>query len=133
MSRIPSPRTLSVALGAGRTALGGAFLVAPQFSVRILGLDSATAARVSWLARMAAARDVGLGLGALSAAALGRDSSAWVAAGAAADAVDAAAIAVAVRQRRLGGVGARGLVAGAAAAALVGFWAAGATRVTRRS
>jgi hypothetical protein len=108
--------------------LGGTFLVAPEFSVRLLGLDTATARRVSWLARMAAGRDVALGLGALVSSARGRDSAPWIAAGAAADAVDAVVIAQAVRARRLGGVGAVGLVGGAVAAAAVGFWAAAGTR-----
>ena len=122
--RRPSARTTSIALGAGRTALGGTFLAAPAFSVRVLGLDSATTGRVTWLARMAAGRDVAIGLGTLVSAARGRDCAGWVAAGAAADAVDAVVIAQAVRERRLGGLGASGLVAGAAAAAAVGFVAA---------
>lgn len=126
--RVPSARTTSVALGAGRTALGGTFLAAPGFSVRMLGLDSATTGRVIWLARMAAGRDVAIGVGTLVTAARGRDCAGWVAAGAAADAVDAVVIAQAVRERRLGGLGALGLVGAAAAAAAVGFCAAAGVR-----
>jgi hypothetical protein len=122
---LPSPRVTRIALGAGRIALGGAFLASPKLSVRVLGLDSATAGRVTWLARMTAGRDIALGVGTLVSSVRGAPSAAgWVVAGAAADAVDAVVIAQGVQDRRLGGIGAVGLVGGAAAAALVGFWAA---------
>ena len=63
--RIGSARRLAAVLGAGRLAMGGAFLAYPAASVRLLGVDSATADRVVWLIRMAAVRDAALGAGAL--------------------------------------------------------------------
>ncbi|HJQ41989.1 MAG TPA: hypothetical protein VJ831_02795 [Jatrophihabitantaceae bacterium] len=128
LSRIPSARTTAKLLGAGRIGLGSTFLLAPEFAVRAVGLDGATARRVVWLSQMTAGRDIAIGVGTLISAARGRDASAWVAAGAAADAVDAAALAGAVRTGRLGGLRAVGMVGGAAAAALVGFWAAAGLR-----
>jgi hypothetical protein len=128
LGHVPPPRTVGVLLGAGRIGLGGIFLVAPEFAVRAVGLDAASARRVVWLSTMTAGRDVALGIGALATAATGRNYSGWVAAGATADAVDSLAIAHAVRTGRLGGVGALGLIGGAAAAAALGFWAAACGR-----
>ena len=64
---LPSPQTVVLGTGVGRVAIGAAFLAAPALSTRILGLDAATAKRVTFLARMAAARDIGLGAGTLTA------------------------------------------------------------------
>ena len=125
---LPEPRTVAVLLGGGRVALGGTFLVAPEFAVRAVGLDAGSARRVVWLSQMTAGRDVALGVGTLLSALRGRDAAPWVAAGAAADAVDSVALAAAVRSGRLGGVGAVGMVGGAALAAAVGFWAAAGLR-----
>ena len=108
---------LTRALGLSRLAVGAAFLAAPVPSVRLLGVDSGTARRMTFLARMAAARDLALGAGSVAA---GRGAASWVLAAALADAVDAAAIATAIRQRQAGGVPAYGFVAGAAGAAMVG-------------
>ena len=116
---------LTRALGLGRLAIGAAFLAAPLPSVRVLGVDSGTARRVTFLARMAAGRDLVLGAGTMAA---GRGAASWVLAGAVADAVDAAALATAIRQRQAGGVPAYGVVAGAAGAAVVGGAAAWALR-----
>ena len=127
-TRLPSPASTGLALGVGRTLVGSTFLLAPGFSTRLLGLDAGTANRVVWLSRMAAARDIGLGVGTVLSALRGRDSSVWVAAGAAADAVDAVVVAQAVQQRRLGGINAMGMVGVAGAAAAVGLWAAWGTR-----
>jgi hypothetical protein len=107
----------------GRLAVGGAFLVAPVVSTRVLGLDTATAKRVSFLARMAAARDIGLGAGTLNAGATAA-AAPWLAAGAAADAVDAVVIAGAMRHGAARGLPALGIVVGAAATAVIGLAAA---------
>ena len=119
-----SARTVGVLLAAGRVALGGSFLVSPVLAVRVLGTDTATARRITWLSQMTAGRDIALAAGALAAEARGRSGASWIAAGAAADAVDALAIAAAVRSGKLGGARPTAMVAGAGAAALVGFWAA---------
>jgi hypothetical protein len=110
-------------IGVGRLVLGGGFLLAPVASTRLLGLDTATAKRVSFLARMAAARDIGLGVGTLHAGA-GAAAVPWVMAGAAADAVDAVVIAGALRQGAARGLPAAGVVVGALGAAAIGLWAA---------
>jgi hypothetical protein len=128
---LPQPRTLGILLGAGRIGLGGTFLLTPEFAVRMVGLDAASARRVVWLSKMTAGRDIALGVGALATAATGRDYSAWVAAGAAADAVDSIAVAQAVRCGRLGGSAPVGVAVGAAAAAVAGFWAAARGRPSR--
>jgi hypothetical protein len=110
-----SCRSAGLLIGAGRVGLGGAFLAFPDRSTKILGLDAATAGRVTWLARMTAIRDVALGAGTILSAAGGRGAASWLLAGAACDAVDAGALATAVRQQRLPAVRA-GVMAGLAGA-----------------
>jgi hypothetical protein len=124
---IGSPQSIAASIGVGRLVIGGAFLLAPKLSVRILGVDAATAKRVTFLARMAAARDIGLGAGTL-AAGPGAAAAPWLLAGAAADAVDAVVIAGAMRQGTTRGIPAAGIVVGAAVTAGVGVWAARALR-----
>jgi hypothetical protein len=119
-----SARRTGILLAAGRAVLGGSFLVSPIAAVRVLGTDTATARRITWLSQMTAGRDIALAAGALAAEARGRSGSAWVAAGAAADTVDALAIAAAVRSGKLGGLRPTAMVGGAALAAAIGFWAA---------
>ncbi|MDP9094852.1 MAG: hypothetical protein M3N95_18420 [Actinomycetota bacterium] len=124
--RLPPARSVGLAIGVGRTLIGASFLAAPVTALRVLGVDSATAARTSWLSRMTAARDGVLGAGTLMSAATGRGAAPWLVAGAVADVADAAVIAAAVRSRRLGGVVALGMVGAAGAAAAAGLWAAAA-------
>ena len=116
LRRLLQPRHLARAIGLGRLAVGGGFLLAPVTSVRILGMDTATAKRVTYLARMAAVRDVSIGVGTLAST----RPSGWLLAGALSDAVDAAVVADAIRSGRAGGPTARLVVAGAAAVAVVG-------------
>ena len=113
--------------GVGRLVLGGAFLLAPVASTRVLGLDTATAKRVTFLARMAAARDIGLGAGTLAA---GSTAAAvpWLLAGAGADLVDATVIAGALRKGVARGVPAAAIALGAVAGAGIGIGAAVALR-----
>jgi hypothetical protein len=118
-----SPQQVARSIGVGRLVVGGTFLVAPKLSVRILGVDSGTAKRMTFLARMAAARDIGLGVGTLNAGP-GAAAVPWLLVGAAADAVDAAVIAGAMRHGTTRGVAAAGIVVGAAVTAAVGVWAA---------
>jgi hypothetical protein len=124
----PRPSRIGRSLGAARLAVGVGFLAAPVASTRVLGLDTATAKRIRFLARMAAVRDLVLGAGTLAA---GRDPRAlrrWVAAGAVADLGDAIVIGTATRSGVTGGIPAGAIVAGAAGAALVGGWAAAGLR-----
>ena len=124
---VPTAEGVVVALGLARSVLGVAFLAAPAVSVRVLGMETATAKRVTYLARMAAARDIGLGAG-LLAAGPGPSSVPWLVASAAADTVDALAIAGALRTGAARGVTAAGVVIGATASAAAGFWAASRLR-----
>ena len=122
-----SPAHIATLTGLGRLAIGGAFLADPVTSVRVLGLDTGSAKRMSFLARMAAARDIVLGAGVL----LTRDPAAkagWIAAGAVADVADAVAIGAAVKDGTARGVPAVAISAGALAAAAVGFWATAGLR-----
>lgn len=124
---LPSPEQIATAIGAGRVAIGAAFLAAPVFSVRVLGVDTATAKRITFLARMAAARDIAIGAGTL-AHARSASGPAWLLAGAAADAADAVVIAAAVKDGSAHGVPAVGIVAGAAGGAALAGYAAWALR-----
>src|SRR3954468_12998049 len=47
--RIPEPDALATSIGVGRLVLSGALLAAPTASVRILGVDSASAKRMAFL------------------------------------------------------------------------------------
>ncbi len=118
-SRLPSARTIGICVGATRLTIGAVFLAAPVASVRLMGLDSATAARVSWLARMTAARDGVLGAGTLASSASRSGAVGWLLAGSISDAADAAVLVSALRQGKLGGWRAQAISAGAVGAAIV--------------
>ena len=92
----------------------------PVEGARSLGVDTATAKRMEFLSRMMAGRDVVIGVGTL----VSRRPAGWLAAGAVADAIDAAVIAQARRDGRASGPIAAAMVPGAAALALVGGVAA---------
>lgn len=120
-------RAVATGLGAGRAAIGVGFLLAPTFSVRLLGVDAASAKRMTFLARMAAVRDLAVGAGTLASRS-GRGVVPWLIAGAAADAVDALVIAGAIRSGPAGGIPAAATAAGAAAVVPLGVWAAAQLR-----
>jgi hypothetical protein len=104
MTHMELPRlTGSVArLAAGsRMALGMAVLARPEGLVRAMRVDAATARRVAWLSRMLGARDLALGAGTLYALVRGGDHRSWLLASGVADAVDAAAVGAAARQRQV--------------------------------
>jgi hypothetical protein len=122
--RLPSAHRVALAIGIGRTVIGATFLAAPVAALRVLGVDTATASRTTWLSRMTAARDGVLGAGTLASSAKRNGAAPWLLAGAVADAADAAALATALRTRKVAGFGAIGMVGAAAAAAVVGVWAA---------
>jgi hypothetical protein len=122
------PTRMGLALGAVRLGVGVGFLAAPVASTRVLGLDSATAKRITFLARMAAVRDLVLGAGTVASARQPNALRTWVAAGAAADLGDAILITAAIRSRVAGGLPAVAITASAAGAAAVGGWAAAGIR-----
>ena len=125
-----APHALARSVGVGRLLAGGGFLLAPVGSTRALGLDTATAKRVSFLARMMAARDVVIGAGTAAAGrGTGRPAT-WLLAGAVADATDAVVIAGALKSGRARGPVAAAVVGIAAVAAAVA--AVGALGALRR-
>jgi hypothetical protein len=128
--RIPEPDAMAFQLAAGRTAAGAVILALPVLSARLLGADSATAKRVSWLTRMMAVRDAAIGAGGLAAARGKGSATAWIIAGAVSDTVDAIVLTQAVRQGRAKGLTASAVVPVAAGAAALG--ALTAFRLRRR-
>ena len=96
----------------GRVGAGSTMVLRPSAVPRLMGLDSATAARAGWAVQMLGIRDLALGVGTLVA--LRRDRRAartWMALGAVCDTVDALA---------LGGAALRGRISRTGAAAGVG-------------
>jgi hypothetical protein len=119
--RIPEPAAMAVQLAAGRTAAGAVILALPVLSARLLGADSATAKRVSWLTRMMAVRDAAIGAGGLAAARGTGSPGPWIIAGAVSDTVDAIVLTQALRQGRAKGVPAIAVVPVAAGSAALGL------------
>jgi hypothetical protein len=118
-------RAVAVAIGAGRMLVGAAFAANPIQSMRFLGVDTATAARLQWLAQMTAARDLALGAGTVVSAITGRGSEAWLVAGAACDLADGAALTAALTRKQVSLVPATGVIAiavAASATALFDVW-----------
>jgi hypothetical protein len=126
---VADPPALARQLSAARVVAAAVIMAAPVFSARLLGADTATAQRVSWLTRMMAVRDGAIGAGGLSAARRGDSVATWVMGGAVSDAVDAVVLAAALKQGRIRGVMPSAIVVGAAGAAALGV--ATAARVRR--
>lgn len=108
---VGTPRSLAVA----RIAFGAVVLARPAMLARGMRVDSATARRTTWLARMFASREIALGAATLLALRGDGNHRPWLAANAAIDALDAAALLVAARQRQAGAAAAIAGAAGAAA------------------
>lgn len=119
---LPDPQSVALQIAAGRTLIAASVLAAPVVSARVMGTDTATAQRVTWLVRMLGARDGALGAGGAWALRNGGPSAAmpWLLGGAVADAADAVVIAGALKQGRLKGVIPAAIVPLAAATAAVG-------------
>ena len=120
VDHLPANRLIAAGIGGGRIAIGVSFLSSPITFLRLIGLDTASAARVTWLARIAGIRDVVLGAGTLVASVTGGDETSWLLAGAACDAVDAVVTGVAARDRRIGRFRGALVTAGAIASAAAG-------------
>jgi len=120
VDHLPANRLIAAGIGGGRIAIGVSFLSSPITFLRLIGLDTASAARVTWLARIAGIRDVVLGTGTLVASVTGRDETSWLLAGAACDAVDAVVTGAAARDRRIGRFRGALVTAGAIASAAAG-------------
>lgn len=106
----------------GRVGAGASMVVRPRSLPQLMGVDSATSARVGWAVQMLGVRDLALGVGTLVAL-RGRDRSAartWLAMGVICDTVDALAIGGALVRGRVATSGAAAAVAVAVAAVAVG-------------
>jgi hypothetical protein len=90
-------------LSLGRAAAGVSMILRPTMLPTSLGVDSAAAARTSWVTQMLGAREVALGLGTLAARRGGdrRAARVWLYAGVLSDAVDALAVGAATTRGRV--------------------------------
>jgi hypothetical protein len=103
----------AVPLGAARALLGAVVLARPPLLATCLGVDSVTAQRTAWLARLFAGRDLALGAGAAGG------SRGCQLAACASDVSDLLAVVLALRAKQVKpvpGVLAAAVAAGAAAA-----------------
>jgi hypothetical protein len=99
LTRLLTVETLSL----GRAAAGVSMVSAPRMLPMSLGVDSASAARMSWVTQMLGAREVALGLGTWLALRKddARGARLWLCAGLLSDAVDALAVGTAVARGRV--------------------------------
>lgn len=119
-------------IGLARAGLGVSLLAAPVPLIRMLGIDTGTVRRMAWVTRLAAARDVALGLGTIAALRDGAshrdDAVRWLAIGAAADVADTLILTAALRAGRFGTVRGALMVASAVGGASLGAVAAAGMR-----
>jgi hypothetical protein len=109
-------------LATGRALVAAVMVASPVRTARLLGTDTATAQRVTWLTRMMGVRDGAIGVGGLAAARTdgGAAATPWLLAGAVSDAVDAVVLAGALKRGRLNGFVPRAVVPVAAGVAALG-------------
>lgn len=113
-----TPSVVYPALGIARIGIGVGLLVSPVGLARGLGIDAATAKRVGWMARIAGARELAIGLGTIRAWHRGEPMTGWLAAQAISDGVDSIAFAVTASRGDVGAVRGWGLAAFAASGAI---------------
>jgi hypothetical protein len=118
---LPEPEAMALQIAAGRAVIAASILASPVRSARMLGADTATAQRVTWLTRMMGVRDGAIGVGGVAAIrSKGGASGPWLLAGAASDAVDALVLAGALKRGRVKGIVPTAIVPLAAGAAALG-------------
>jgi hypothetical protein len=115
-------RALAVNLGVGRVAIGAALWLTPRLATRILGFDDPDA-RTLAVARIAATRDMAIGVWQLSSLDDPEQLAKASMSAAVCDVGDGVAFALALRDPSTRTAGLRGVPL-AAAAALAGFWLA---------
>jgi hypothetical protein len=93
--------SLARMFAAGRVVVGATMLARPELLARGMRVDAATARRTGWLGQMVGVRDLALGVGTLHALTRGGAARPWLLLAALADAVDAAALAEAVRRKQV--------------------------------
>ena len=114
--------------GVIRMLIGGGMLLQPERSLRSMGLDSGTASRAAFVARMLGARDAALGAGLVHAVRRGSDPLPWLLAQAVSDAVDLVGF---LDARRRGLIGTKPAIAAALAASSGVFAETKAVRALR--
>ena len=114
LARVATGRRLAL----GRAGIGASMVVRPRLVPGLLGVDSATSARMSWAMQMLGARELALGLGTWAALRSGdaRGARLWLAASALSDGLDAVLVGSALLRGRLSTVTGTGVVATAALA-----------------
>jgi hypothetical protein len=114
LKQLLDPRGLAL----GRTAVGVSMLARPTLIPTQLGVEPQAAAAMTWAMRMLGAREVALGLGALTSR---QDSRRWLAGGILSDAVDALAVGAALKQGSVKPVTGGGLTVVAVSATVIGL------------
>jgi hypothetical protein len=89
------PSTLFPILGAGRIVIGTGLIFAPDGLARGLGISPEAARQSRWLTRLAGAREIAIGVGAIRAWRRNEDPSGWILAQAISDGTDVVAFTVA--------------------------------------
>jgi len=97
----PVPSAVIPALGITRLVIGAGLIANPKGLGVALGLSEDAAKQAGWLARLAGAREIGVGLGTLAAWRTGAPTAGWVAAQAVSDGSDAVAFAVVAAQGKI--------------------------------
>lgn len=97
----PVPPSVIPALGITRLAIGAGLIIGPAGLGKALGLSEEDAKQAGWLARLAGAREIAIGLGTLDAWRSGRPVAGWVAAQGISDASDALAFATVAVQGKV--------------------------------
>jgi len=97
----PVPPAVIPALGITRLAIGAGLIIGPAGLGKALGLSDDDAKAAGWLARLAGAREIAIGLGTLDAWRSGRPVDGWVAAQGISDASDAVAFATVAMQGKV--------------------------------
>ena len=97
----PVPNSVIPALGITRIVIGAGMIANPAGLGKALGLSEEQAKEAGWLARLAGAREIGIGLGTLAAWRAGAPTAGWVAAQAISDGSDAVAFAVVAAQGKI--------------------------------
>jgi len=97
----PIPPSVVPALGITRLAIGAGLVIGPAGLGKALGLSEADAKAAGWLARLAGAREIAIGLGTLDAWRSGKAVDGWVAAQGISDASDAIAFATVALQGKV--------------------------------
>lgn len=114
------PRTVAIALAAGRVAIGAAMFAAPKLAGRAFIGEAARSEGAQVALRAFAVRDLALGVGTLAALDDPERSHNWVEAGIIADAGDF--LAIGIGRRALGPVTSLAMMAMASSASAAGLW-----------